>query len=88
PAPAAGPAIEKHEEGWKDTFNVWAGEWIRVAGRFEDATGEFMYHCHILDHEDEGMMRPFVVHPPEISRFHRHPGSPAHHPTMPSHGGH
>ncbi|MFE0020961.1 multicopper oxidase family protein [Amycolatopsis sp. NPDC059021] len=72
PAPGAGPPIEKHEEGWKDTFALWAGEWIRVAGRFEGATGEFMYHCHILDHEDEGMMRPFVVHPPEIARFHRH----------------
>ena len=33
-----------------------------------------MYHCHILDHEDEGMMRPFVVHPPEVARFHVHPG--------------
>ncbi|MFI9639168.1 multicopper oxidase family protein [Micromonospora sp. NPDC051925] len=74
-----GPSIEKHEEGWKDTFNLWAGEWIRVAGRFEGATGEFMYHCHILDHEDEGMMRPFVVHPPEVARFHMRSGGPAHH---------
>jgi FtsP/CotA-like multicopper oxidase with cupredoxin domain len=88
PAPADGPPIEKHEEGWKDTFSLWAGEWIRVAGRFEDATGEFMYHCHILDHEDEGMMRPFVVHPPEISRFHMHAGSPPHHPSTPAHSGH
>ncbi|MDQ7807826.1 multicopper oxidase domain-containing protein [Amycolatopsis sp. A133] len=88
PAPGDGPAIEKHEEGWKDTFNLWAGEWIRVAGRFEDATGQFMYHCHILDHEDEGMMRPFVVHPPEVGRFHLHPGAPGHHPAGSGHGGH
>ncbi|MGW4062752.1 multicopper oxidase family protein [Amycolatopsis sp. NPDC004747] len=80
PAPGDGPPIEKHEEGWKDTFTVWAGEWLRIAGRFEDATGQFMYHCHILDHEDEGMMRPFVVHPPQISRFHKPPGT-THHPT-------
>ncbi|MGV9361881.1 multicopper oxidase family protein [Amycolatopsis sp. NPDC003731] len=87
PAPAAGRPVERHEEGWKDTFDVWAGDWIRVAGRFEEATGSFMYHCHILDHEDEGMMRPFVVHPPEISRFHMHPATPGH-PTMPAHEGH
>jgi o-aminophenol oxidase len=79
PAPTDGPPIQKHEEGWKDTFNLWAGEWITVAGHFEGATGEFMYHCHILDHEDEGMMRPFVVHPPEVARFHMHPGDSGHH---------
>ncbi|SCL14792.1 Multicopper oxidase with three cupredoxin domains (includes cell division protein FtsP and spore coat protein CotA) [Micromonospora nigra] len=73
-----GPPIERHEEGWKDTFSLWTGEWIRVAGQFEGATGEFMYHCHILDHEDEGMMRPFVVHPPEVARFHLHPGGSGH----------
>jgi FtsP/CotA-like multicopper oxidase with cupredoxin domain len=75
PAPAGTPRpIEKYEEGWKDVFQVQAGEWATVAGHFAGATGEFMYHCHILDHEDEGMMRPFVVHPPEVARFHRHPG--------------
>ncbi len=73
PAPNAGPAIEKWEEGWKDTFQARQGEWITVAGQFDGATGEFMYHCHILEHEDMGMMRPFVVHPPEIARFHMHP---------------
>ncbi|MFL6127314.1 multicopper oxidase family protein, partial [Actinophytocola sp.] len=49
--PGAGRAIEQYEEGWKDTFQVQAGEWITVAGHFAGATGEFMYHCHILDHE-------------------------------------
>nr|AXL05550.1 copper oxidase [uncultured bacterium] len=89
--PGAGAPIEKHEEGWKDTFNLWAGEWLRVAGQFEGATGEFMYHCHILDHEDEGMMRPFVVHPPEIARFHMHSGSSNRHSAGSGgsgHGGH
>lgn len=78
PAPSGGPPIEEHERGWKDTFSLWSGEWIRVAGQFEGATGQFMYHCHILDHEDEGMMRPFVVHPPEVARFHTHSGSSGH----------
>ncbi|MDQ0377795.1 FtsP/CotA-like multicopper oxidase with cupredoxin domain [Amycolatopsis thermophila] len=79
PVPGEGKSLEKYEEGWKDTFQVAAGEWITVAGHFTGATGEFMYHCHILDHEDEGMMRPFVVHPPEVGRFHVHRGA--------SHGG-
>ncbi|WP_236789857.1 multicopper oxidase family protein [Amycolatopsis sp. GM8] len=76
--PPDGRPIEKYEEGWKDTFQVRAGEWVTVAGLFEGATGEFMYHCHILDHEDEGMMRPFVVHPPEVAKFHLHPGGAGH----------
>nr|AXL06409.1 copper oxidase [uncultured bacterium] len=78
PAPGAGPPIEKWEEGWKDTFQVRQGEWVTVAGRFEGGAGEFMYHCHILEHEDMGMMRPFVVHPPEVARFHMHPGGSGH----------
>jgi FtsP/CotA-like multicopper oxidase with cupredoxin domain len=72
--PGDGRVIEKYEEGWKDTFQLQPGEWITIAGQFAGATGEFMYHCHILDHEDDGMMRPFVVHPAEVAKFHRHPG--------------
>lgn len=30
----------------------------------------FMYHCHILDHEDHTMMRPFVVLPKPLLAFH------------------
>ncbi|WP_018686241.1 multicopper oxidase family protein [Actinokineospora enzanensis] len=78
PAPVDGPPIEKHEEGWKDTFPQLSGQWLTIAGRFDGATGEFMYHCHILEHEDMGMMRPFVVHPPEVARFHRHQGTDHH----------
>lgn len=78
PVPGEGAPIQKYEEGWKDVFQVRAGEWLTVAGQFTGATGEFMYHCHILDHEDEGMMRPFVVHPPEVARFHVHPGGGHH----------
>jgi FtsP/CotA-like multicopper oxidase with cupredoxin domain len=71
--------LEKYEEGWKDTIIVNPGQWVSVAGQFGGGTGEFMYHCHILDHEDEGMMRPFVVHPPEVAKFHVHPGGGHHH---------
>ena len=54
------------------------GEWLSVAGHFEGASGSFMYHCHILDHEDHTMMRPFVVLPSDILAFHRGHGG-AHH---------
>jgi FtsP/CotA-like multicopper oxidase with cupredoxin domain len=41
---------------WKDTFNVPAGGWVRARVRFDDFDGRTVYHCHILDHEDLGMM--------------------------------
>jgi bilirubin oxidase len=41
---------------WKDLVNVPKHSSVRVVVHFEDYAGEWMYHCHILDHEDEGMM--------------------------------
>ena len=41
---------------WKDTVNVPKHGWVRFVVRFEDYAGKWMYHCHILDHEDHGMM--------------------------------
>ena len=34
---------------------------------FEGFLGRYMYHCHIIEHEDSEMMRPFVVLPPPIA---------------------
>jgi FtsP/CotA-like multicopper oxidase with cupredoxin domain len=34
---------------------------VVVAARFTDFTGRFMIHCHMLDHEDDGMMATFQV---------------------------
>ncbi len=42
--------------GWKDTINVPARESVRVRIAFTEITGRTVYHCHILDHEDMGMM--------------------------------
>ena len=42
--------------GWKDTVNVPAGGRVRIRIPFTDITGRTVYHCHILDHEDQGMM--------------------------------
>ena len=58
--------ISPGESGWKDTVAVPANSMVTIAGRFGRQTGRFMYHCHILDHEDEGMMRPLVVMPPRV----------------------
>jgi FtsP/CotA-like multicopper oxidase with cupredoxin domain len=64
PVAYTGPLdIEPAEQGWKDVIRVPAGTMVSVAGRFGGATGRFMYHCHILEHEDAGMMRPFSVMP-------------------------
>lgn len=55
-----GKAPPSNEAGWKDTFLVDPGETVRVIATFEDP-GVFMYHCHILEHEDAGMMGQFLV---------------------------
>ena len=44
------------EPGWKDTVNVPAGGSVTVRVPFDRITGRTVYHCHILDHEDLGMM--------------------------------
>ncbi len=41
---------------WKDTVVVSPGETVRLRTRFADFIGQTVYHCHILDHEDLGMM--------------------------------
>ncbi|MEP6591930.1 MAG: multicopper oxidase family protein, partial [Gemmatimonadota bacterium] len=41
---------------WKDVVNVRKHEAVRFVVRFTDFPGMWMYHCHILDHEDHGMM--------------------------------
>lgn len=49
------------DEGWKDTVLVMPGERVRVLVGFEDYPGLFIYHCHMLEHEDTGMMRNYLV---------------------------
>ena len=49
------------ERGLEDTWRLDPGEVVEVAARFTDHTGPFMIHCHMLDHEDHGMMARFDV---------------------------
>jgi len=49
------------DEGWKDTVLVMPGERVKVAMRFSAYRGLYLYHCHMLEHEDRGMMRNYLV---------------------------
>ncbi|MCU6708869.1 multicopper oxidase [Paenibacillus sp. J5C_2022] len=50
-----------NERGWKDIVNVYHGKYARVIAKFAPYSGRFVWHCHILEHEDYEMMRPFDV---------------------------
>lgn len=52
--------------GWKDTVRVQAAELVTIGVKFGEASGKFVYHCHMLEHEDMGMMRHFRVLPPAL----------------------
>ena len=59
-----GMAPPAYEQGWKDTVIVTPEESVRLMMRFpeySDPSLPYMYHCHILTHEDMGMMGQFVV---------------------------
>lgn len=53
-----------HERGWKDVVLVPSGQTVELIARFDQPAGDdhpYMYHCHILEHEDNGMMGQFTV---------------------------
>src|SRR5688500_8206665 len=49
------------EKGWKDTVLVMAGEKVKVIMTFPEYRGVFVFHCHNLEHEDDGMMLNFRI---------------------------
>jgi FtsP/CotA-like multicopper oxidase with cupredoxin domain len=53
---------EPSEAGYKDTVIAYPGQVTRIRARF-DIAGLYVWHCHILEHEDHDMMRPFRVVP-------------------------
>lgn len=55
-----------NEQGWKDTVFVRANETVRIIVRF-NYEGVFMYHCHILEHEEAGMMGQLEVVNPFVN---------------------
>ena len=52
------------DSGWKDTVLVWPGERVKIAMSFGPHMGMYMYHCHILEHEDMTMMRNLMIMDP------------------------
>jgi spore coat protein A len=58
-----GPAQppDPSEAGWKDTVRADPGMVTRIIARFEGFPGRYVWHCHILEHEDNEMMRPYDV---------------------------
>jgi len=59
-----GLPISDNERGQKDVVLVKPSESVRIITKFEDfhnAAIPYMYHCHLLHHEDEGMMGSFIV---------------------------
>jgi FtsP/CotA-like multicopper oxidase with cupredoxin domain len=60
---------EPWETGFKDTVVAYPGQVTRVRIRFSTA-GQFVWHCHIVEHEDNEMMRPYRIGPIQ-------PGQPA-----------
>lgn len=55
-----GEEPSKNEQGWKDTISVHPGERVKIAIQFK-YEGVYMFHCHILEHEDNGMMGQIEV---------------------------
>jgi len=58
-----GPAVapDPGEAGWKDTVRADPGMVTRIIIRFEGYPGRYVWHCHLLEHEDNEMMRPYEV---------------------------
>ena len=68
-APGSAPEPpEPWEQGLKDTVIAYPAEVTRVRLRF-NTSGQYVWHCHIVEHEDNEMMRPYRVGP-------RQPGQP------------
>jgi spore coat protein A len=56
------PTVLPSEAGYKDTVIAYPGEITKVRASF-DLEGLYVWHCHIVEHEDNEMMRPYVVSP-------------------------
>jgi FtsP/CotA-like multicopper oxidase with cupredoxin domain len=66
--PSSMPTAPQRETGFKDTVIAYPGQVTRVQAQF-NTPGQFVWHCHIVEHEDNEMMRPYRIGPVQ-------PGSP------------
>ena len=56
-----GVGSEPTRRAWRDTINVPANATMRIRMRLDDHPGTWMFHCHILEHAERGMMGELVV---------------------------
>ncbi|MEL7832820.1 multicopper oxidase family protein [Fodinibius sp. Rm-B-1B1-1] len=54
-------SLAPHERGWKDTVRVERRETVRMLTKFDAEKGLYAFHCHNLEHEDNGMMANFEI---------------------------
>jgi len=52
---------DPNEAGWKDTVRATPGASTRILVKFDGYPGKYVWHCHLLEHEDNEMMRPYEV---------------------------
>lgn len=55
-----GKEPSENERGWKDSLSIQPGEKVKIAIQFKHK-GVYMFHCHILEHEDNGMMGQILI---------------------------
>lgn len=55
--------LRANETGWKDTVRVDPMTVTRIIVRFDGYAGRYVWHCHLLEHEDNEMMRPYIITP-------------------------
>jgi spore coat protein A, manganese oxidase len=73
--PAGPKRLPRPEEnGWKDIVIAYPGEVTRIRMKFTKP-GQFMWHCHLVEHEDNEMMRPYRVGPEQAGEPQDH-GAP------------
>jgi hypothetical protein len=71
-------------ETMKETWLLEPGETIELKLKFTDFTGRYVFHCHMIEHEDDGMMSQFEVVPPTLTPTPTPTPSPTPTPTPPS----
>ena len=57
---------------WWDDIAIPPGGYVKFLSRFVDFTGQYVLHCHILAHEDRGMMQLVEVAPKGMSQYEHH----------------
>ncbi len=56
-----GAGVEPARRAWRDTIDVPANATIKIRLKLEEHPGRWMFHCHILEHAELGMMGELAV---------------------------